>query len=153
MKRRGVFVKVFRGAKNSFPVFVNFVPFCQQPTRSRQATVSTARAAVKMEQENPPQPPRPESEDAANTPSSASSVISDSPIGKENEKEPDAGSTPLPETTPLNSSDLLTPQHVASTSIVGIDFGSSSSVVASSVVGSSKLPGLVQNRISSVGTP
>ena len=78
------------------------------------------------------------------------SQAGDAPVGKESEKEEVPA---LPETTPLNASDLEASQLAASLPIIGIDFGSSSSVVASSVVGSSKLPTLVQNRISSVGTP
>lgn len=89
---------------------------------------------------------------------SSEAAAADSLIGKEKEKEEaidSSSAASVPETSPLTSSDLLTPQHGTSSSIpiIGIDFGSSSSVVASSVVGSSKLPGLVQNRISSVGTP
>ena len=63
-------------------------------------------------------------------------AAADSLIGKEKEKEEAIDSysaASVPETSPLTSSDLLTPQHGTSSSIpiIGIDLGSSSSVVAS----------------------
>ena len=83
----------------------------------------------------------------------SSPMVVDSPAVNGVESDARSSATPLSGEEASQSPEKEVPADVKPITLLSVDIGSNSSVVSRTTSGSTKLPVMIQNRISSVGTP